>query len=236
MTRYRPRTVRAPLALALALALVAAGGGCSSRKNDIAVAQGGDGLTGTGGSANHGGRSMGGESAGAVSQAGSVAAGANSLAGAPIVGGTSFGGTASGAAGSPGESGAASMAGATSTSCDEGCVSLCEAGLCTCSCPTTTLKCANTVQPTETSFSSACAIDGDCFGAEHYIGCCHVAVVGLNDSQRAAFTQWETDTCKGAPVCGCGVDRLTADDGKMIGRDMSYAVRCVAGKCASWIP
>lgn len=234
MAPYRPLTVRATWTLALALALVAAGGACSSRENENASGQGGNALTG--GSANHGGANAGGGSAGAVSQAGSAAAGVHSVAGASFAGGTSAGGSASGAAGSSGESGAASVGGASSTNCDEGCVPLCEGGVCTCSCPTTPLTCANAAQPNETSFSSACAIDGDCFGAEHYIGCCLVSVVGLNASQRVGFTQWETDACKSPPVCGCAVDRLTTDDGKMIGRDMSYAVRCVAGKCASWIP
>jgi hypothetical protein len=79
-------------------------------------------------------------------------------------------------------------------------------------------------------------MDDDCFGAEHYTGCCRVTVVGLNVSQREGFAAWENDTCHGPPVCGCAVDTLTADDGKMIKRDMSYAVHCVAGKCATFIP
>jgi len=194
------------------------------------------------GGANQGGTAMAGGDAGAVSRAGSAAAGANSVAGSPTDGGTSSAGASSGGmaaiadAGSPGESGAASVGGAASTSCDEGCVKLCEAGLCMCSCPSTSLKCPSAVQPNEVSFSSNCKVDGDCFGAEHYTGCCRVSVVGLNVSQREGFTLWEKDTCQSPPVCGCAVDTLTADDGKMIKREMSYAVRCVAGKCASFIP
>ena len=108
--------------------------------------------------------------------------------------------------------------------------------MCTCSCPTTTLKCLGSAPAVETSFASACKVDDDCFAAEHYTGCCRVAVVGLNVSQRDDFTTWEKDACHGPPACGCAIDTLTADDGQMIKRDMSYAVRCDAGKCASWIP
>jgi hypothetical protein len=105
-----------------------------------------------------------------------------------------------------------------------------------CSCPTTTLRCGSTAQPYETAFQSACKIDDDCFGAEHYIGCCRVTVTGLNVSQREGFTKWEKDMCQSPPACGCAIDTLVTDDGKMIRREMSYAARCLAGKCATWVP
>lgn len=117
-----------------------------------------------------------------------------------------------------------------------GCIQLCEAGLCNCACPTTGLKCWGNISQDEVSFSSACSGDDDCFGAEHYTGCCRVAVVGLNAQQQDAFAQWESETCQSPPTCGCAIDTLTTDDGKMIGRDATYAARCVAGTCETWVP
>jgi hypothetical protein len=239
MTRYRPLNFRVTLGLTIALVVTAGTGACSSRQNDVAFSQGGD--QAMGGSGTQAGSGTAGASAGATAQAGSGAAGANNDAGGPAAGGKGSGGasaagTAGVSAGSSGEAGAASVGGAASASCDEGCTDLCEGGMCMCSCPTITLTCPNQVQTLEQWFSSACKVDDDCFGAEHYVGCCRVSVVGLNVSQREGFAAWEKDTCHNPPVCGCAIDTLTTEDGKMIKREMSYAVHCVAGKCASWVP
>jgi hypothetical protein len=100
----------------------------------------------------------------------------------------------------------------------------------------TTLRCANTAQAVERTFQTSCKVDDDCFGAEHYVGCCRVTVAGINASQREGFTKWEKDTCHSPPICDCGIDTLVTDDGKMIRREVSYALRCADGKCASWVP
>jgi hypothetical protein len=209
---------------------------CGSTQHDVGY------LGGGGAGSSQGGAPSGGAAAGSQASSGSVSGGHVGAGGSTVeqAGGGAAGsaetaGEAGQGGGAPPVGGASTAGGAGSLTCDIGCVQLCEGGAgCMCSCPTTSLTCVGA--STEYNFPSRCTVDADCFVAEHYTGCCRVQATGLSVEAQTTFETFESSVCNGPPVCGCAVDQLTTDDGQVIQRNKSYAVKCMMGACKSFVP
>ena len=84
-------------------------------------------------------------------------------------------------------------------------------------------------------FARSCSKDAECFVAEHWAGCCHIDAVGLNVTDRAAFTSFEA-SCGGPPPCGCCCDRIVTESGMSVASGSPISVRCVDGMCTTSSP
>jgi hypothetical protein len=85
------------------------------------------------------------------------------------------------------------------------------------------------------AFARSCSRDSECFVAEHWAGCCHIDAVGLNITERTAFTSFET-SCGGRPPCGCCCDRIVTESGMTVASGTAISVRCVDGTCITSSP
>ena len=98
---------------------------------------------------------------------------------------------------------------------------------------TETLRCLGVARNAD--FARSCSKDSECFVAEHWAGCCHIDAVGLNVTEKTAFSSFET-SCGGPPACGCCCDRVFTESGMTVASGTAVSVRCVAGMCTTSSP
>ena len=155
--------------------------------------------------------------------AGSAQAGKNTSGGASVGGSAGSGGAAQAGSGA-GAMAAAGSAG-SSGECGAGCIKLCEAGDCSCSC---TANCEGFVEP---ALDKSCVRDDDCFAGVHTMDCCGSQVVlGYNVSTQSSFNGYETE-CMARAVCRCAANDPTIEGGQVTSDIELRRAVCSAGHC-----
>ena len=83
----------------------------------------------------------------------------------------------------------------------------------------------------------ACAAATDCALLNHQVDCCGSQVaLGVASAARAAAEQQELVCAAQWPRCRCVAQQTVADDGKPFADAAALKVRCVAGRCESYVP
>lgn len=210
-----------------------------------ATSNGGTSQLGTGGAHAGGSSSSGGtnQAAGAASSGGATSAGGAGGNGPSSTGGASNGGSDAGAGNRCGSDpcSATRCAGigcGPAVCCHGPNGPVCIHGASECPAPdggvvTETLTCWS--RSDTSAFAKSCTTERDCFVADHWAGCCHIEAVGLNVTEKDAFTAFEA-ACGGAPACGCCCDRTTTDDGMTVSSGATVSVACVSGVCTTKTP
>ena len=180
-------------------------------------AGGGAGTLASGGSGANGGR---GGSSGA---AGTVTGGAGTSGGA----GSDAGESGDPASGGMSDSGGSSSGGSASGSGGDGGAG--EAG----SAGETAIQCTGATRYFP-EFDRTCETPADCVAVAHQTDCCGAQlVIGISQSERAAFDAAEAICSRQYPPCGCAAQGTAVEDGTLIDFDWRSQVEltCEAGAC-----
>ena len=85
-------------------------------------------------------------------------------------------------------------------------------------------------------FDRACATEADCALLNHRLDCCgSEAALGISANGWAGAQRLELACISSGPVCRCIAKQTVADDGKSFPEAASLKLRCVAGRCESFV-
>lgn len=81
-----------------------------------------------------------------------------------------------------------------------------------------------------------CVTAADCALLNHQVDCCGTEVaLGIAVTARAAAAQTELVCAAQWPVCKCVARETVADDGKTFTDPAQLNLRCMAGRCESFV-